>query len=81
MLYAKSKKLADEFNISLTAAREVRRFIAEHPERYGPYGLIGNLIYIPAFIDAYKCHRTPEDAVRPPYMPEQALELIKGVNV
>lgn len=78
MLYAKSKKLADEFNISLTAVREVRRFIAEHPERYGPYGLIGNLIYIPAFIDAYKYRRSDS---APPYRPQEALNMIKGVNV
>ena len=55
MLYAKGKTIAEQFDVCPSVVRECRRFIAEHPERYGIYGNSGTLIWPPFLpLDAIK---------------------------
>lgn len=77
MLYAKGRTIEEKFDVGSTVVNECRRFIAQHPERYGIYGNSGTLISTVAFVDANKCRKLDEDHL-PPFCPEQAIKLLEG---
>ncbi|MBR2681133.1 MAG: hypothetical protein IKE23_10360 [Exiguobacterium sp.] len=79
MLYAKGKTIAEQFDVCPSVVRECRRFIAEHPERYGIYGNSGTLISAAAFVDANKIRKI-EPELWPPFLPLDAIKLLKGVG-
>ena len=78
-LYATTADLKNTFHCGSSTVSSCRRFIAENPGRYTPYGVIGNLTNMLAFADAYK-YRTYDVTLLPPFEPEQAAMMIRGVR-
>lgn len=75
-LFAKGKRIMELFDVGETSLRKCRRFIADHPERYGRYGNNRTLTSTAAFVDAYKyCDFDADDL--PPFEPREALRLME----
>ena len=77
-MYAKGKTIQKQFDIGSAVVNECRRFITNHPERYGQYGNIRNLTSMIAFVDAYKYRKVEDDDELPPFEPDQSVMLLGG---
>lgn len=80
MLYGKGVQIAEAFGVGSTVIGECKKLIVDHPERYGMYGTVGSLISVVAFVDAYKIRKI-EPELWPPFMPSEALRLVKEVDI
>lgn len=59
-MYFTQKKLSEELGVCRQTVKKYSKFVEEHPERYGSYGVCGRLISLRAVLDAMKFYRAFE---------------------
>lgn len=78
--YYTSKQIQQELHVTPAYISRIRSFIRKHPERYGIYGVCGNLTNIMAFIDAKAVHNEITKGIEVPEFDMEMAARMLGVH-